>query len=195
MNKREALYTCILRDHPNIEKILRASTKITLDNLLNVLQKTEYNLAKELGYTASGLTKLLKRFWPDKPSTSKKLCTYLLHKNELCFCIKCNTVYSIKSFYKNKDRKVSYCKKCSDELTGLSQPYRTALYRASRLQATPGWANLSKIEEIYKNCPEGYHVDHIIPLNGVNICGLHVENNLQYLSAKDNCSKGNKFTT
>ena len=65
--------------------------------------------------------------------------------------------------------------------------------RAIKVQAIPKFANLDKIKEIYKNCPKGYHVDHIIPLNNPIICGLHVEWNLQYLSAKDNCSKGNKL--
>ena len=65
--------------------------------------------------------------------------------------------------------------------------------RAIQLQAIPKFANLNKIREIYKNCPKGYHVDHIIPLNNPIVCGLHVEWNLQYLSAKDNCSKGNKL--
>jgi hypothetical protein len=59
--------------------------------------------------------------------------------------------------------------------------------------ATPKWANLDKIKEIYMNCPKGYHVDHIIPLQGVGICGLHVENNLQYLPAIENIRKGNRL--
>jgi len=65
--------------------------------------------------------------------------------------------------------------------------------RAIKLRAIPKFANLNKIKKIYKNCPKGYHVDHIIPLNNPIVCGLHVEWNLQYLSAKDNCSKGNKL--
>jgi hypothetical protein len=65
--------------------------------------------------------------------------------------------------------------------------------RAKLKKATPSWANLDKIKEIYLNCPKGYHVDHIIPLNGVNVSGLHIENNLQYLLAADNLKKSNKI--
>jgi len=64
--------------------------------------------------------------------------------------------------------------------------------RARNLQATPAWVNLEAIKEIYVQCPKGYHVDHIVPLQGKNVCGFHVENNLQYLKAKENIRKGNR---
>jgi len=70
----------------------------------------------------------------------------------------------------------------------------TARRRAAKLQATPAWADLKKIEKIYLNCPPGYQVDHYFPLQSPIMCGLHVENNLQYLPAKENISKGNRVS-
>jgi hypothetical protein len=57
----------------------------------------------------------------------------------------------------------------------------------------PRWADRKKIQDIYDNCPTGYEVDHIIPRRGRNVCGLHVENNLQYLTKKENRRKKNKY--
>lgn len=71
--------------------------------------------------------------------------------------------------------------------------YNTMLYHTSRLQRCPVWANLKLIQEIYLNCPEDCEVDHILPLRGKLISGLHVENNLQYVTKSENASKNNKF--
>ena len=71
---------------------------------------------------------------------------------------------------------------------------KSAKRRAAKLQATPAWADLKKIEEIYLNCPPGHHIDHIFPLISPIMCGLHVQNNLQILPAKENISKGNRVT-
>ena len=65
-------------------------------------------------------------------------------------------------------------------------------------QAKPDWANdkfmelwykLAKVEE--RRTGKKVHVDHIIPLKGRNVCGLHCEDNMQLLFAEDNWSKGN----
>lgn len=71
-------------------------------------------------------------------------------------------------------------------------------YRAVRdleyLLRRPDWADVDKLKQIAKECPEGYHVDHIIPLKGKLVSGLDTPANLQYLSGTENMSKGNKFT-
>ena len=60
-------------------------------------------------------------------------------------------------------------------------------------QATPAWANIKDIQDVYLEASYfGYHVDHIIPLRGKDVCGLHTWENLQVLSPIDNLRKGNK---
>jgi 5-methylcytosine-specific restriction endonuclease McrA len=97
-------------------------------------------------------------------------------------------LYRLKNKKKMKKYFVKYNLNNRNLLTALE-----AKRRAIKLRATPKFANLKKIREIYKNCPKGYHVDHIVPLNNKNVCGLHVEWNLQYLTASANLSKSNKL--
>lgn len=51
-----------------------------------------------------------------------------------------------------------------------------------------------EIESIYTNRPDGYEVDHDIPINHELVCGLHCVANLQYLTIKDNRDKSNNWT-
>lgn len=71
--------------------------------------------------------------------------------------------------------------------------------RAAEKQAIPKWIGkdgLDAIKQFYKNAKKlgsTYHVDHIIPLQGENVCGLHVPWNLQVIDGRINQSKGNKY--
>lgn len=60
-------------------------------------------------------------------------------------------------------------------------------YRARLRNAIPEDADLKLIRVIYENCPDGYHVDHIVALAAG---GLHHQDNLQYLQISENCRKG-----
>ena len=69
----------------------------------------------------------------------------------------------------------------------------TQEYLAKKSLRVPPWVDNQKINEFYANCPEGFHVDHIIPLRGKLVSGLHVHYNLQYLPKRENILKGNRF--
>jgi 5-methylcytosine-specific restriction endonuclease McrA len=74
---------------------------------------------------------------------------------------------------------------------------------ATQLERTPAWLSkeqLNEIEKFYymakeleKVFPWKQHVDHIVPLKGEIVSGLHVPWNLQILSAKENITKGNRY--
>lgn len=71
---------------------------------------------------------------------------------------------------------------------------KSRLYSQARRKrlVIPAWADLQEIERIYVECPPGMEVDHIVPIAGKNVCGLHVEYNLQYLTKSENSRKGAK---
>lgn len=96
----------------------------------------------------------------------------------------------------NKSYKKIYTERYAQERARLNNN------SASRKRATPLWLSAiekAMIQEIYdvakaKTMQTGikHHVDHIMPINGVNSCGLHLPWNLQVLTASENCSKKNK---
>lgn len=74
--------------------------------------------------------------------------------------------------------------------------------RARKRLATPKWADISKMQEVYRQSAEitkltgiSHNVDHIVPLQGKSrhggVCGLHCHFNLQVLTGIENSKKNN----
>jgi hypothetical protein len=77
--------------------------------------------------------------------------------------------------------------------------------RADKLQRTPPWVtkeHTDAMKKLYKQAAWlteitgiKWHVDHIVPLKGKNVSGLHVPDNLQVIPARENLKKGNKLAS
>lgn len=183
------------------------STKgITLEMLIDGYLSGNVNLfvREKTGCAKQTVTNYIQKVFTDKPANSASTISWILLKDGLYVCSSCGEVLPVTEFYTNSSKYYGYsdfCKECSKaaRISSYNKDPAKELHknaiRKRRISEhqTPSWANIEKIEEIYRNRPIGYHVDHIIPLNGDKVCGLHVENNLQYLISGDNLSKSNKF--
>ena len=100
---------------------------------------------------------------------------------------------------KHKERISAYIKRWA-----LANPDRrratVRAYQTAKRKAKPAWANDFFIEEAYhlavvreRTLGGKWHVDHIVPLRGKTVCGLHVEHNLQVLPGPENLSKSNRY--
>lgn len=181
-----------------------------------IVTRTIKETARLLGLGESGLEHILHRQF--KPlvgkSSTEKWDYWLLGLVNLRRCPRCLGILHLDSFSRTTTH-ISICKECDNARSkkyrsehliecrsrGVTHYennkndyfFRNAQRRAAKVQATVPWANQEKMRFIYRNCPIGHHVDHIIPLQGKLVSGLHVETNLQYLLAKENLIKGNRF--
>lgn len=105
------------------------------------------------------------------------------------YCKECMSIRNKAYYDTNKDR---YHKPYIEEHRSEYNA-RNADRRARKIASTPSWAKLEIIKLVYEHCPDGCHVDHKVPLQGDTVCGLHVENNLQYLTIEENLAKSNKL--
>lgn len=183
-----------------LKKPIRGLPGITFKQLVHSLLKNETieDTAICLGYTANPVKQAIRaslgNIFPERAqkfgvgggvaSWRYTLLHYIEHKH----CWHCSKVLPHSEFTSdtaNSDLLNSECKLC--------HTYRSKEQKYFISQRTPSWANQEEIKLIYSMCPKGYAVDHIIPLRGRLVSGLHVASNLQYLTAEENMQKGNRF--
>lgn len=104
---------------------------------------------------------------------------------------------------RNPDKVKEYNKKGGHKWVSNNKGKRLASVRARQLakkDRTPSWVDKKELEKFYmeaarltKETGIQYEVDHIVPLQGETVSGLHVPWNLQVLTRSENRSKGNKL--
>lgn len=124
-------------------------------------------------------------------------------------------VKSIKRYYEaNREailaRNAARYERKAEVLKAASKEYRrtnpekvrawNGARRAIERKACPPWADKAAIAAIYAEAVRleretgiPHHVDHIVPLRGKTICGLHVAENLRAIPAIENLKKGSRF--
>ena len=118
-----------------------------------------------------------------------KLNTQRIYK--CCVCKELKHYDEFRRYPSDIENNHKICIPCGLEIGSLG--------RARKLQACPSWVDKDIMLEIYRlaayrNKVTGirWAVDHIIPLQAVDACGLHVENNLQVVPAHLNAVKSNR---
>lgn len=98
----------------------------------------------------------------------------------------------LRDYYQNNKEKF-YEQRAAYRKANRGKVNNWVIMRRKMLQQRTFPAQKEAINEFYQQCPKGYHVDHMVPLTHPLVCGLHVIANLQYLPARENSSKRNKF--
>lgn len=108
---------------------------------------------------------------------------------------------SKKAYQVNIENRKAYQRLWSKTNRGIANALARK-YKLKKAKATPTWLTeeqLYNMQCTYKVAAqlsaassEKWHVDHIVPIRGKDVCGLHVPWNLQLLPAKMNMTKGNR---
>lgn len=111
------------------------------------------------------------------------------------------TLVQMMDIYEQRERMILAMK---GTIQGLLYTEKNASRRrAMRIKlATPAWVDFDEIallvlerDRLEAETGEAHHIDHIVPIAGRNVCGLHVHHNMRVIPAIDNLRKNNKFAT
>jgi hypothetical protein len=104
--------------------------------------------------------------------------------------------YKRQKYSENPDKQKEYWKRWYEDPTNRAKEKERATVKGQdRNLRRVSWAmNDPRIQLLYEKASEyGMHVDHVIPLQGKLVSGLHVWENLQLLDPALNISKGNRL--
>jgi hypothetical protein len=135
--------------------------------------------------------------------SKKKPRVIVSHK--ICSC--CGILKTKKMFGRRKtstDGMSSHCNHCKNVFYKQNNSGKVNATNARRKKhisiATPPWSDLLSIRLLYEDCQKvsaetgiKHHVDHIVPLRGKSVCGLHILHNLQIIPAALNLTKGSRL--
>lgn len=130
-----------------------------------------------------------------------------------CYCRECQAkIYKSRKAKASEQRKKRYLENKEREKQKMRSYYesnksgysaRNANRRSMKLSASPPWLTQEdkeemallyvKSQQLTDTTGENWHVDHIVPLQGKIVCGLHVPWNLQVITATENRAKNNRF--
>ena len=151
----------------------------------------------------------LQRYFTGKPCKNGHLAERLVSSN---VCVECARDWyernkeraiasAIASRAKNLDKVRAFDRSRKRRpVSNAMRAFHEAKRKSAKKNATPLWAYLDDILSFYEEAAKltaktgvSHHVDHIVPLQGKTVCGLHVPWNLQIITLKENSMKGNRY--
>lgn len=128
-----------------------------------------------------------KRFFTGQPCKYGHVTERFISNRE---CVECHRLRreASREYRKEYDAKRDH--------SAVYQKYRAryiekAMRRNGKLRMSSFPHEREKMKEFYAQCPEGYEVDHVVPIVHPEVCGLHTLANLQYLPMVENRRKSN----
>jgi hypothetical protein len=107
-----------------------------------------------------------------------------------CGCVECLRESAKRYHHAHRDANLKRLREYAKR-DPLANRERSSAARYGGTRIVP-WSERKEIQEFFRRCPDGLEVDHVIPLAGKTVSGLHVLANLQYVTKRQNAAKGNR---
>ena len=192
MYTQQILDTLKLDGTIQLKKPIRGLKGYTLYQLTEalILTDTVMDAANYLGYTDNPIKQSIREYIVPKVIKTSSISwrRFLLGSIKYKYCNVCDRILHLDLFHNENtsiDGKGKECASCKSARTKFDK-------EELALRVVP-WTDKTAIREFYNSCPQGMVVDHIRPLRGKLVSGLHVLSNLRYMTREENLAKSNKF--